>query len=117
METSHLSFSHKWEVLQRLGRLESQRYLDQDLTLKKQKDALKLTKSHQIQKKSHQIQKKIKKASEEPAKAMDIDQPNSKKETARTKKYVTEGMVDYVTLLRSRQSGQSLKEKMLIKNQ
>ena len=73
---------------------------------KKEKEAVKLIKSadKEIQKQSHPKMT--------PVKA--FKQKTEKTQKSSTKsKYVTQGMVDYVTLLRSRKSGKKLRKEIM----
>lgn len=93
----------------------------------KEKDALKISKnSAPIQKKST-VQNKDKKVMiEKLTKSMDIDETKPVKKSMgsnldnipkRERKYVTEGLPDYVTMLKSRQSGAKLRAKMILEQQ
>lgn len=72
---------------------------------KKEKEATKLIKSNdqEIQKQSHKVN---------PAKALKQKSVKTQK-SSRKSKYVTQGMVDYVTLLRSRKSGPTLRKELM----
>lgn len=72
---------------------------------KKEKEAVKIIKSstQQIQKQSQPKKR--------PSKALENIKQKTQK-SSKNSKYVTEGMVDYVTLLRSRKSGPKLRTEL-----
>lgn len=80
---------------------------------KKEKEAAKLIKTtdKEIQKQSQKSHAKVK-----PAKASNQKPEKKKHQTDKASaksKYVTQGMVDYVTLLRSRKSGHKLRGELM----
>ena len=73
---------------------------------KKQKEATKLIKSS-----SNQVQKQSSSKPKSPAKPLPVKK-DQRKVKSKDSKYVTDGMVDYVTLLRSRKSGPKLRNEL-----
>ena len=73
---------------------------------KKQKEATKLIKSS-----NNQVQKQSSSKPKSPANPLPVKQ-DQRKVKSKDSKYVTDGMVDYVTLLRSRKSGSKLRNEL-----